>query len=461
MTLNSNIKVEKIGGTSMTRFAEVLDSTILRDSSNIKGRILIMSAYGGVTNKLLEHKKSGEPGVYGAFISGGDYERKLRDLGKFLLEINASLVPIGLNEQKAKDFVESRIEDALEFLNLVRQVLASGYVERSRLILAARELLASIGESHSVFNSVNILEQRDIPVKRIDLSGWNDARQFTISERIEDSFKGLNVEDMLCCVTGYVKGVEGIMREFDRGYSEVTFSRIAVMLKASEAIIHKEYHLSSGDPKVIGVDKVIPVCATNYDVGDQLADIGMEAIHPKASKPLEKSGILLRVTNAFDPEHSGTTISKDYVSKEPRVEIISGSDSLTVIEIHDTNMVGEVGFDLKIMKVFGEYNVSYVSKSTNANTISIVVHDKDVTDNLLKSLKDIAEYVKTIEAAIVCAIGSNMCIPGLLSESANALSKAKINIISMCQSSRQTNMQFVIERGQFDLAQQALHEALI
>ena len=33
-------------------------------------------------------------------------------------------------------------------------------------------------------------------------------------------------------VTGYTKGTEGIMREFDRGYSEVTFSKIAVEVKA-------------------------------------------------------------------------------------------------------------------------------------------------------------------------------------------------------------------------------------
>ncbi len=50
------------------------------------------------------------------------------------------------------------------------------------------------------------------------------------------------------------KGTEGIMREFDRGYSEITFSKIAVVVKASEAIIHKEYHLSSADPVIVGVE---------------------------------------------------------------------------------------------------------------------------------------------------------------------------------------------------------------
>ena len=71
------------------------------------------------------------------------------------------------------------------------------------------------------------------------------------------------------------------MRAFDRGYSEITFSKIAVTVGASEAVIHKEFHLSSADPKLVGQDKSIVVGHTNFMVADQLADVGMEAIHLK------------------------------------------------------------------------------------------------------------------------------------------------------------------------------------
>ncbi len=57
-------------------------------------------------------------------------------------------------------------------------------------------------------------------------------------------------------VTGYAQCSEGLMREFDRGYSEVTFSRLAALTGAREAIIHKEFHLSSADPKLVGADRV-------------------------------------------------------------------------------------------------------------------------------------------------------------------------------------------------------------
>jgi len=161
---------------------------------------------------------------------------------------------------------------------------------------------------------------------------------------------GLDCSSTIPVVTGYTKGTEGIMREFDRGYSEVTFSKIAVEVKAAEAVIHKEYHLSSADPAIVGVEHSMPVGNTNFNVADQLADIGMEAIHPKASKPVEVAGINIRIKNTFEPDHPGTLICRDYMGQESKVEIISGTDGVTDIEVHDPFMVGQVGFDLQLMR---------------------------------------------------------------------------------------------------------------
>ncbi|KGO34231.1 hypothetical protein JT06_09425, partial [Desulfobulbus sp. Tol-SR] len=57
------LRVEKIGGTSMSRFPEIIDNIILRNPDDIYGRIYIVSAYSGITNELLEHKKTGNPGI--------------------------------------------------------------------------------------------------------------------------------------------------------------------------------------------------------------------------------------------------------------------------------------------------------------------------------------------------------------------------------------------------------------
>ncbi len=211
---------------------------------------------------------------------------------------------------------------------------------------------------------------------------------------------------------------------------------------------------------IMGEENVHPICNTNFDVADQLADVGMEAIHPKASKPLEIAGISIRVMNAFDPSHSGTLMTKDYICPKLKTEVVTGSDSVSCIEVHDTRMVGEVGFDMKIMMVLEKYGVSYINKATNANTIDIIISEKDLSDELVDELKTMFEVVTVQELAIVCAIGSNIAKPGILAKATKALAAANINILTVSQTSRQTNMQFTVDRDHFVLAQRALHQAL-
>jgi aspartate kinase len=458
--MKGKLRVEKIGGTSMTRFPECLENIILRNKDDVYNRVYVVSAYGGVTNALLEHKKTGAPGIYKKFEDQADFKTALLTLKETLCHMNESYVDAGLDLKTANQFISQRIDDTISIVSAMYEVLSSGYVRRDRILLAAREILASIGEIHSAYNSTNMLENRGYRATFVDLSGWGDGRELTIDQRIQYTFKEVDPSATICFATGYTKGIEGIMREFDRGYSEVTFSKVAVSIKAEEAVIHKEFHLCSGDPKIIGEDKVKVVCFTNFDVADQLADVGMEAIHPKASKPLEIAGIPIRVKNAFDPDHQGTLITQSYICPESKTEIVTGSDKVTCLEIHDTHMVGEVGFDLKIMKILSEHKVSYISKATNANTIGIIVNDRDCTEALVSGLRDKFELVTREEVAIVCAIGSNIAKPGVLSEAAKALAEGNINILAVSQTSRQTNMQFIVTRGDFADAVRALHRAL-
>ena len=457
---SGNLRIEKIGGTSMTQFPVIMENIILRDKADLFNRIYVVSAYGGVTNELLEHKKTGKPGIYKKFEDLSDYRSALESLKVSLCKMNEKYVDAGLDLDNANRFITSRIDDTVSVLNAMFEVLSSGYVNRKHILLAAREILASLGEIHSAYNSAEMVKHAGYPAAFVDLSGWGDGRELTIDQRIVDTFKHVNPSTHICFATGYTKGIEGIMREFDRGYSEVTFSKVAVLLKASEAVIHKEFHLCSGDPNIIGEDRVKPVCNTNFDVADQLADVGMEAIHPKASKPLELAEIPIRIKNAFDPEHEGTLITRDYIRPDSKTEVVTGSDKVTCVEIHDTRMVGEVGFDLRIMNILETFDVSYISKATNANTIGIVMNDTDCIDELCVALQEKFELVTKEEVAIVCAIGSNIARPGVLSEAAKALAEANINILAVSQTTRQTNMQFIVRREHFFDAQRALHRAL-
>jgi aspartate kinase len=456
------LTVEKIGGTSMTALKDVIKNIILfnRSGKELYNRIFVVSAFSGVTNLLLENKKTGEPGVYHHLASFKDFHKPLNNLVIKLKEINKSYEELGLNIAEADQFIEKRIGDAQTYLENLANILTSGYVSNEGILQAAREILASIGESHSAFNFTNILQNMGINATLVDLSGFNDHHSYTIDQRIRRDLQHIDFENTICVVTGYAKGTEGIMREFDRGYSEVTFSKIAVAVKPQEAIIHKEYHLCTADPVLVGIENCFPVGNTNYDVADQLADVGMEAIHPKASKPLEINKINLRIKNTFDPEHPGTLITKDYICEHKRVEVITGTEKVMIIDIYDPSMVGTPGSDLQIMQMFFRFNVSYSFKATNANSISIVIWEKDFNKKLIHELEENFEKVTVEKAAMVCLIGSNMDRPGLLAKSASALAENNINIKSAGFALRKVNIQFLIAREDFNTAIIALNKAM-
>ena len=446
----------------MTAFADVLDNIIFhgRSGQKLYNRIFVVSAYANVTNWLLENKKTGDPGVYHHITQNQEFRAALQAVAGRLKELNQRYEPLGLDLAVADAFIQQRIDQAQTYLDSLVNVLASGYVNSTNILQAAREILASVGEAHSAFNSVNILQSRGLHATLVDLSGFDDAQALTIDERIRQAFADIAFANTICVATGYTKGTEGIMREFDRGYSEVTFSKIAVAVRPQEAIIHKEYHLSSADPNLVGVDQCHPIGFTNYDVADQLADVGMEAIHPKASKPLEINAIDLRIKNTFEPDHPGTLITRDYVSPTKRIEVITGTDKVVIIDIYDPLMVGAAGFDLHLMQVFYDLGVSYIFKATSANSITLLIWKKDLKPQLLAALEAKFENVTVEKAALVCLIGSNIDEPGLLARAAGALAEAGINIHSAGFALRKVNIQFIVGREDYQTAIIALNQAL-
>ncbi|MBO4513956.1 MAG: aspartate kinase [Victivallales bacterium] len=465
--MSSKHTVEKIGGTSMTRFGEVLHNVIIghRKPEEMYNRIFIVSAYGGITNMLLENKKNGAPGVYGKFALGDSgWAESLEQVRAKMKELNRSFTSLGLNQQVADAFVDDRINGIREYLQHLIQVRGFGLFQTKPFLHATRELLSAIGEAHSAFNSTEILKKNGINAVLVDMTGWKQSELLPFDEVVRNAFQGMDFSKCMPIVTGYVKFDEGIMSRFDRGYSEITFSKVAVITGAREGIIHKEYHLCTGDPALIGVDKVRVIGHTNFDIADQLSDLDMEAIHSKASKEMEHRGIPIRVKNAFDPEHPGTLISNDYVSPVPRVEMICGRNDIEAIEVMDPEMVSCVGYDYHLMQSMVDTGISYVAKNTNANTITHFIPQKnrrlDECVELIRKRLPSAS-VRRFPVALVSVIGSNMSIPGFLSKAADALRLAKINVLALSQSTRQVNMQFVVERKNFEIAQQVLHKTFV
>jgi len=461
--------VEKIGGTSMAATETVFDNVLIggRKGAALYGRIFVVSAYAGITDLLLEHKKSGQSGVFGYFISDdtdAPWQEALDAVRAAMTARNADMFAREESRAEADSFVEGRIAEMRICLEDLDRLRSHGQFLLTEPLATVREMLAGLGEAHSAHSTALLLRDRGVNAVFVDLTGWGDAATPTLDGRIADALSPLDLSAALPIVTGYAASKEGTVRRYDRGYSEIIFSRAAVLTGAREAIIHKEFHLSSADPKLVGPGNARKIGRTNYDVADQLANLGMEAIHPGAGRGLRQAGIPLRVRNTFDRDDGGTLICGDYVSDKPRVEIVTGLRSLFALEFFEQDMVGEKGYDAGILEALTRHRAWIVSKSSNANTITHYLSSKSTA--VRRVISDLEERYPNAEVsarpvAMVSVIGSDISEPGLVANAMAALAGAGIDVLGLQHQIRNVDVQFLIEPHDFDAAVRELHQALI
>ncbi len=461
--------VEKIGGTSMAATTTLFDNVLIggRSGADLYHRIFVVSAYGGMTDLLLENKKSGAPGVYGRFVAqedDGGWREAIEIVRSAMHQRNAAMFARPESRAEADAFVDQRIAAVAACLDDLARLRSHGRFCVKEQLTTARELLAGIGEAHSAHSTSLLLRDRDVNARLVDLTLWDQDDLGSLDARIERAFAAIDLSTTLPVVTGYAGCEGGMVRRYARGYTEMTFSRIAVLTGAREAIIHKEFHLSSADPKLVGEGKARKIGRTNYDVADQLANLGMEAIHPGAGRGLRQSGIPLRVRNTFDREDAGTLVTGDYVSDVPRVEIVTGLRQMQALQFFEQDMVGVKGYDAAILDALTRHKLWIVSKSSNANTITHYLSASAAAVNAaVAELQD--RYpdasITAQPVAMVSVIGSDISRPGLVPDALRALDEADVPMIAMQHQIRNVDVQFLVAPRDFEAAVRALHKALV
>ncbi|MDF2153522.1 aspartate kinase [Vibrio sp. CAU 1672] len=454
--------VEKIGGTSMTAFDAVLDNIILRPQQPYN-RVFVVSAYGGMTDALLECKKTSKPGVYQLIAKRDDaWQDALAYVEKRMLLTNEHIFADPMNRMRADKFIRSRIAEAKSCITNILETCQYGQFSLRQYLPQIREFLSSIGESHSAYNTALKIKNIGIKAKFVDLSGWDCKTPRTLDDSILDAFKDIDVTQELPIVTGYAYCQEGLMSTYDRGYSEMTFSRIASLTQADIAIIHKEYHLSSADPRVVGPEKVLPIGHTNYDVADQLANLGMEAIHPNAAAGLRESGIELQIKNTFEPEHKGTLISANYSPETDKIEIIAGKEKVFALHLFDQAIVGQVdNVSYELMEIISDTRVSLIGKEMNANSITYYLGGSAESLNkvLYKAEKRYPKAsIKGRMVALISVIGSQIDTNKALAKGVLALMKQDITPVALHSSMRNVNVQLVVNDQEYQKSICALHQ---
>jgi aspartate kinase len=206
----------------------------------------------------------------------------------------------------------------------------------------------------------------------------------------------------------------------------------------------------------------LPIGLTNYDVADQLANLGMEAIHPNAAAGLRESGIELQIKNTFEPEHSGTLISSQYRPTTDKVEIIAGKERVFALHVFDQAMVGQVdNVSYDLMEIISDAHVTLIGKEMNANSITYYLggNNESLNKVLYKAEKRYPKAeIKGRMVALISVIGSQVDTNKALAQGVLALMKHSVTPVALHSSMRNVNVQFVVSDQEYQAAIRALHQ---
>lgn len=126
-----------------------------------------------------------------------------------MLLINENMFADAMTRLRADKFIRARLAEAIACIQNILQTCQYGQFSLRQYLPQIREFLASLGESHSAYNTALKLNTLGVNARFVDLSGWCEATQGNLDQVIEEAFRDIDVTSELPIVTGYASCQEG------------------------------------------------------------------------------------------------------------------------------------------------------------------------------------------------------------------------------------------------------------
>lgn len=247
----------------------------------------------------------------------------------------------------------------------------------------------------------------------------------------------------------YGKGVNGKVKTFSRGGSDISG---AVVARAVNASVYENWTDVSGflacDPRIVDNPKRIK--NLSYKELRELSYMGANVLHSESIFPVRKANIPIIIKNTFRPEDEGTAILpiSQYKPDGTIVTGIAGKKNFTVILIEKNHMNSEIGFIRKVLSVLEREGVSIEHIPSGIDTMSVVVDSDEIEgyklEQIIEGIKNDAEpdVIRVMEnVALIATVGHGMSSSiGTSARLFKAMSEANINAKMIDQGSSELNI---------------------
>ena len=163
------------------------------------------------------------------------------------------------------------------------------------------------------------------------------------------------------------------------------------------------------------------------------------------------SNIPLKIRNAFNLSHPGTTITQNLRISNNIISIIAIRNT-ALIDVSGGGMVGSPGTAANIFDTLAKnkVNIMMISQGPSESSISMVLRKDDlgkaITSLELKLLGKVIKHLNVLEdVSIVTVVGSGMRgIKGIAGRVFSSVAKEDVNVIMIGQGSSEFNLAFIV-----------------
>ena len=452
------MKVLKFGGSSVGSVSSMLSVKKIVESVD-DNVIVVVSALGGITDKLINTSK---------MAAAGDsaYEKEMKEIANRHIEMVYTLIPACKEREDLLELVNellSELKDIFQGIFLIRDLSP----KTSATIVSYGERLSSAIAAVLIKDAV-----------------WYDSRTFIKTEKkhnkhildseltnqlVRETFKEL---PKVAMVPGFISTDKhtGEVTNLGRGGSDYTASIIAAALDADILEIWTDVDgFMTADPKVIST--AYPITELSYVEAMELCNFGAKVVYPPTIYPVCHKNIPILIKNTFNPEAPGTIVKQDADHFSKPIKGISSINNTCLITMTGLGMVGVIGVNYRIFKTLAENGISVflVSQASSENSTSIGVRNEDA-ELACKVLDE--EFAKEIEMgeispmkaegglATVAIVGENMKhTPGIAGKLFGTLGRNGINVIACAQGASETNISFVVNGSSLRKTLNVIHDS--
>jgi aspartokinase/homoserine dehydrogenase 1 len=448
------MKVLKFGGTSVgtAENIRIVKSIVKSQNCDV---IVVVSALGGITDKILSAARNASTGV-------SEYHKELSEIKTRHEEVIHSL----FNGSGAIKNIVAELLDELE------QIL-TGITLVGELTAKTLDRIAGIGErisSHLVAQFIGAERFDSSEFIRTDSNFGKAAVDFNITNKniqeIFGDFTGVAV------VPGFIsKNIKGEFTTIGRGGSDYTAAIISAALDVEILEIWTDVNgFMTADPRIISKAYTIP--ELTYSEAMELSHFGAKVIYPPTILPVYKKHIPILIKNTFEPENPGTRISHSAVNGIERIiKGISSISGIALVTLQGIGMVGVTGISMRLFTALARENVNVIliSQASSENSISIAIEENAVEKAQNAIQTDFEKEILngqinkiTIETdlSIVAIVGENMKhSTGIAGKLFSTMGKSGVNIIAIAQGASELNISWVVRNDVLRKTLNVVHES--